>query len=83
MRESVPLQPNSWTRGDSPTRDPGGEYVPVAFLTDGGLAVVTPIQDERGYRWGFSWWRIDVEVASARAFCRAPWMKLKDHDGAG
>ena len=60
VRESIPFQPDTWTRGDSPTRDPGGEYVPVAFLTDGGLAVVTPIQDERGDRWGFSWWRIDA-----------------------
>ena len=60
VRESVPFQPDTWTSGDSPTRDPGGEYVPVAFLTDGGLAVVTPIQDQRGARWGFSWWRIEA-----------------------
>ena len=59
VRESVPIQPDAWTPGEAPTRDPAGEYVPVVFLADGSLAVVTPIQDERGDRWGFSWWRIE------------------------
>ena len=34
---------------------PGGEYVPVAFLRDGRLAVVTPIQNLKANRLGFSW----------------------------
>ncbi len=43
-------------REPAPGRTPAGEYVPVAFLGDGRLAVATPIQDLRGDRWGFSWW---------------------------
>ena len=57
--ESAPFQLDAWTLGDPPTRNPAGEYVPVAFLEDGALAVVTPIQDPRGDRWGFSWWRVE------------------------
>jgi hypothetical protein len=34
---------------------PGGEYVPVAFLRDARLAVVTPIQNLKANRLGFSW----------------------------
>jgi hypothetical protein len=34
----------------------GGEYVPVAFLRDGALALVTPIQNLKAKRLGFSWW---------------------------
>jgi len=56
VNESVLFQPDSWTQ--QRIRNPAGEYVPVAFLTDGGLAVVTPIQDVQGNRWGFSWWRV-------------------------
>jgi hypothetical protein len=33
-----------------------GEYVPVAFLRDGTLAVVTTIQNPKANRLGFSWW---------------------------
>jgi hypothetical protein len=36
----------------------GGEYVPVIFLRDGSLGVVTPIQNQRENRLGFSWWRL-------------------------
>lgn len=39
-------------------RDTAGEYVPVAYLRDGDLAVVTPLQDARTDRFGFTWWRI-------------------------
>jgi hypothetical protein len=38
---------------------PGGEYVPVAFLRNGSLAVVTPIQNPKAERLGFSWWIVD------------------------
>jgi hypothetical protein len=34
----------------------GGEYIPVAFLRDGTLALVTPIQNLKAKRLGFSWW---------------------------
>ena len=58
--QSTPFQLDAWTRGDPPTRDTAGEYVPVTFLQDGTLAVATPIQDPRGDRWGFSWWRLEA-----------------------
>lgn len=37
--------------------DPAGEYLPVAFLRDGTIAVVTPIQNWPEKRQGFTWWR--------------------------
>jgi hypothetical protein len=39
-------------------RSAAGEYLPVAFLRDRSLAVVSPIQNEKEKRYGFSWWRI-------------------------
>jgi hypothetical protein len=39
-------------------RSAAGEYLPVAFLRDGSLAVVSPIQNEKEGRYGFSWWRV-------------------------
>jgi hypothetical protein len=39
-----------------PFNDPAGEYLPVAFLRDGELAVVTPIQNQPERRAGFVWW---------------------------
>lgn len=61
--EAPPFRPDSWARGHlsaagPPPRDPGGEYLPVMFVSDGGLAVVSPIQNEAARRFGFSWWRI-------------------------
>ena len=53
------FQPDTWLETlDERTRDPGGEYVPVAFLSAGGLGVVTPVQDLHNDRFGFSWWRL-------------------------
>ena len=62
MRRAPQFRPESWERGkhegSGPVpRDPGGEYLAVMFPDDGGLAVVSPIQDERANRFGFSWWR--------------------------
>lgn len=42
---------------DPAVRDTGGEYVPVTFLRDGSLGVVTTIQNQREKRLGFTWWR--------------------------
>jgi hypothetical protein len=59
---SKPFQPDIWQeRADQKIRDPGGEYVPVAFLKDGGLAVATPVQDLHGGRFGFSYWRVEAQ----------------------
>jgi len=56
------FQPDTWQeREDQRIRDPGGEYVPVMFLKDGGLAVATPVQDLHGNRFGFSYWRVEAQ----------------------
>ena len=60
VRKSEPLQLDIWSFGDTPTRATGGEYIPVIFLNDGSLAVVTPIQNKQEDRWGFSWWRFNA-----------------------
>ena len=59
---STPLTTDSWTEGDSskglaPERDTAGEYLPVLFLHDGDLAVVTPIQNWGTKRFGFAFWK--------------------------
>jgi hypothetical protein len=40
-----------------PFNDPAGEYLPIAFLHDGTLGVVTPLQNVPEERLGFTWWR--------------------------
>ncbi|HME08402.1 MAG TPA: sialidase family protein [Bryobacteraceae bacterium] len=61
--ESPPFRPDTWGRDtkpeDPPIRDTGGEYLAVTFLKAGGVAVVSPIQDEREHRFGFTWWRLE------------------------
>lgn len=58
VRESEPLQLDIWSSNSPPTRSTGGEYIPVIFLSDGSLGVVTPIQNRHEGRLGFTWWRI-------------------------
>lgn len=62
--ESRPFRPDTWEQGrsceDPPFRDTAGEYLALAFLSDGSLAVVSPIQNSRAQRFGFSFWRIDA-----------------------
>ena len=62
MIESPPFQIDSWVSPpeEPPVRDTGGEYLAITFLRDGGLAMVSPIQNEGAQRFGFSWWRIEV-----------------------
>jgi hypothetical protein len=56
---SEPIVPSSWLETDGGLRgDTAGEYVPVAFLGDGDLGLVTPLQDPRADRFGFTWWRL-------------------------
>ncbi len=56
-----PIRQEAWVvDGDIRVRDAAGEYVPVIFLADGGLGVVTPIQNGPDGRGGFSWWRIEA-----------------------
>lgn len=58
VMEAAPFQPDSWKFGEKPgeprTRDTAGEYVPVVFLKDGRIAVVTAIQDDQQKRFGFA-----------------------------
>lgn len=63
--EAPPFQPDSWSRTPAPDggpspRDAGGEYLPVAFLKNGDLAVVSTIQNSKTQRYGFSWWRVET-----------------------
>ena len=46
-----------------PTRDTGGEYIPIIFLSDGRLAIVTTIQDPISDRWGFTFRPYRIESA--------------------
>lgn len=56
LLRAEPFQPETWRESEGPkVRDPGGEYVPVAFLSTGELGVVTTVQDSHGDRFGFTW----------------------------
>jgi hypothetical protein len=58
---SEPLRFESWMEVDGEwARDTAGEYVPVVYLRDGDLGVVTPLQDARTDRFGFTWWRFEL-----------------------
>jgi len=58
---SARLTPDTWRPDDPPStqlvRSPAGEYLPVLFLGDDGLAVVTPIQNQGTNHYGFSFWK--------------------------
>ncbi|HEY6386593.1 MAG TPA: sialidase family protein [Candidatus Acidoferrum sp.] len=66
--EAEPFQNEmwSWVSPDRPAasthRDTGGEYVPITFLREGGLGVVTTIQNQRDKRFGFLWWKFDERL---------------------
>ncbi len=56
---SAPLRFESWAESDGELRrDTNGEYAPVLRLDDGDFGVVTPLQDPRDERLGFSFWRL-------------------------
>lgn len=61
IRPAPAVTPAAWgfarSPGDPVTRDAAGEYFATAFLADGGIALVTPVQDAAGSRFGFSYWR--------------------------
>ncbi len=58
---SARLTPDTWRPDDPPStqlvRSPAGEYLPVLFLRDGSLAVVSPIQNQGTNHFGFSFWK--------------------------
>jgi hypothetical protein len=60
---SEPLILDSWGLpgfGDPDVRDAAGEYLTVIFRGDGGLAVVSTIQNSKADRFGFSWWKLEA-----------------------
>jgi hypothetical protein len=64
MVESQPFKPDSWQRNrqwpeDPQTPDSAGEYLPILFPRDGGLVVVSPIQNWHEKRFGFSLWKVE------------------------
>lgn len=54
VRLSTPIALESFRGGKA---DPGGEYLATAFLRDGSMGVVTPIQNKAKGRDGFVWRR--------------------------
>ncbi|HEV7240366.1 MAG TPA: sialidase family protein [Thermoanaerobaculia bacterium] len=44
-------------RGGAVFNDTAGEYLATAFLSDGSIAVVSPIQNRPEGRAGFTWWK--------------------------
>ena len=65
MVESEPFRPDSYQRpnpqwpNDPPSPDTAGEYLALTFLRKGGLAVVSPVQNGREKRFGFSLWKVE------------------------
>jgi hypothetical protein len=57
VRTAPPFESEAVNARGIPTA--GGEYVPVAFLRDGRLAMATTIQNIKAKRLGFSWWIVD------------------------
>jgi hypothetical protein len=61
--ESRPFEPDCWQEARSPDAPPlrsaGGEYLAICFLSEGALAVVSPIENRRKRRFGFSFWRLE------------------------
>ncbi len=56
---SAALPFESWAETEGTwQRDTAGEYAAVARLAAGDIAVVTPLQDPRADRMGFSFWRL-------------------------
>jgi hypothetical protein len=70
MVESQRFKPDSWQRNrqwpeDPQTPDSAGEYLPILFLRDGGLVVVSPIQNWHEKRFGFSLWKVEEHRGEA------------------
>lgn len=60
--KAAPFVPDAWNETtEQRTLSPAGEYIPVSFLANGGLAVVSPIQNIHDDRWGFTFWRFAVD----------------------
>ena len=64
---SAPIQTDSWTKSDEPdhvlVRSSAGEYLQPLFLKDGTLAIVSPVQDPKANRRGFTFWRFNAQIS--------------------
>jgi len=64
---SAPFQIDSWTKSDEPdhplVRSSAGEYLQPLFLKDGTLAIISPIQDPKANRRGFTFWSFKAQVS--------------------
>lgn len=62
LRLSKPVLADAWKRsaaeGYPRIRDAAGEYTGLAWTPDGGIGVVTPIQDSVNHRFGFTYRRL-------------------------
>jgi hypothetical protein len=67
--EADPFQTEIWSwifpdlRAEPVHRTTGGEYVAITFLREGGLGVVTTIQNQHDKRVGFVWWEFVERLA--------------------
>ncbi|MBN1223843.1 MAG: hypothetical protein JXB23_11395, partial [Candidatus Aminicenantes bacterium] len=70
VARAAPFQPETWSENKGEIiRDTAGEYVPIIFLGDTGLGVITAMRDLRGDRergltlhgdrQGFTWRKFD------------------------
>jgi hypothetical protein len=72
MVESPPFKPDSWQKNptwpkDPQTPEPAGEYLALCFLRNGGLVVVSPIQNTQEKRFGFSLWKVEEHHGESQA----------------
>ncbi|MFK8042379.1 sialidase family protein [Congregibacter sp.] len=59
--EAAPFVPDAWEETVAyKSLSPAGEYIPVSFLANGDLAVVSPVQNVHDQRWGFTFWRFSL-----------------------
>lgn len=72
VAESPPFKPDSWRmryvpQEFPPIRDTAGEYLAVCFLRNGGIVVVSPIQNPGEKHFGFSLWKIEERGGKGRS----------------
>jgi len=59
VARSAPIDVNARALGGE-GRDTGGEYFPVVMLRDGGIGIVTTVQNPAAGQLGFTWRRLEI-----------------------
>jgi len=59
LSETVPIQLDIWLKREEHIRWTGGEYIPIKFLQNGNLGMVTPIYHVDAQRFGFTCWELE------------------------